>query len=73
MAADSSVCHWRSIDDLPLEGEKVLLYLPKAKINKIVVGYRQGKDSWWHSLVYMPIDDDIGPTHWMPLPAPPKG
>jgi hypothetical protein len=60
---------WQPIDTAPTDGTHVLLFA-----NMSVVGYaswRRGREfpvSW----VTLPAERWIDPTHWMPLPEPPK-
>jgi len=60
--------NWKPIEAAPRDGSHVLLYRPEIQF----VGYYSGPVAGWcinaPGLPFMwPI-----PTHWMPLPEPPK-
>lgn len=64
---------WISIKEkLPPIEKKVLIMLPRRKIP----AYGEyGEDGFWYSVeLHFPFYYDIckTPTHWMPLPDPPK-
>lgn len=70
---------WISIfDSRPKIGQKVLLYHPwgeKMNYKDVIVGWIQAVHTFessenieWVDSQYTPIE----PTHWMPLPEPPK-
>lgn len=55
---------WQPIETAPKEGALVLLWIEGG----VEIGFWNGK-TWDDGNFY----DDIGtPTHWMPLPEPPK-
>ena len=72
--------NWQPIETAPTN-KRVLIFIPKAEILGSAV-YRAIKvvdlgatESRWHvSALYGGIDIDpfYAPTHWMPLPEPPK-
>lgn len=64
-AADESP--WRSMDSAPKDGRDVLLWCPNGMTPSTHVGYWDDGVELW-----MVGDDDIWPTHWMPLPAAPE-
>jgi hypothetical protein len=61
---------WQPIETAPKDGTPVLVFVPKAwgKHDEIHVGKQR---RFW--VVGNQFYFDIGnPTHWMPLPEPPK-
>lgn len=64
---------WRPIETAPKDGSPMWLYYPEAyKNDRQVVG-------WWVDDIREPrwmdhcdAHDFIQPTHWQPLPEPPK-
>ena len=63
------IMQWRPIETVPkIQGQDVLLWMP---------GWACGFEGWWSGpemgwrLARCPIDH-VHPTHWMPLPEPPK-
>lgn len=70
---------WQPIETSPKDGTKILLYgkygwmiYEKSKVTKtgILVGYFD--DEQWVTVTDNPYEDIMHPTHWMPLPPPPK-
>ena len=66
---------WQPIETAPRDGTYVLLYWPRGDgIHETVVeGHfytaRDGDEFWW---AVSRLEDRTDPTHWLPLPAPPK-
>ena len=56
---------WQPIETAPKETTVLLV----DKNDNLYVGYYIRRQSRW---VSMPCEWRIYPTHWMPLPAPPK-
>ena len=74
-----TVQEWVSVKDrLPEEGEDVLLFFG-GKYGNMATGFWHGEEKedcvWWCAYTDdgFYTDCDYKPTHWMPLPAPPKG
>lgn len=71
---------WQPIETAPKDGTTVLLFSNKNGLNWNVVGYgfwEGGEDiiSGWISFGFTEPAGNLGlaaPSHWMPLPAPPK-
>jgi hypothetical protein len=61
------VSHWQLIDTAPRGGKWVLLWWPFVT-DAPFVGYLVGDK--WHAATGGDTWQ-VGPTHWMPLPAPP--
>lgn len=66
---------WRPIETAPKTGEKILVYRPAHDCGHIHV---VGEDYWGTTMFnpegcWMRSRQDCQPTHWMPLPKPPKG
>ena len=70
---------WRPIETAPLDGREMLIYLgtPWSRVEK--ARYYQPWNNWQVGIVPSdPVREEyygIGvaiPTHWMPLPDPPK-
>jgi hypothetical protein len=61
---------WRTIETAPKDGSLVLLYL---RIRVVTVGAWREIDARW-GYDYRENDDrgDDSPTHWLPIPDPPK-
>ena len=63
---------WQPIETAPKDGTHVLLYWPTMSISSYpLVGFHHGDEYGWEPVA----DRDYGeiyPTHWMPLPEPPK-
>lgn len=71
-------------DRLPEKDQEVLIYLDENEGGMLELGYTSlitiaiytGEgDEWssdWEADANAPIDDGCQPTHWMPLPEPPK-
>lgn len=70
---------WLPIDSAPKDGTTVLLYSNKNGLGWDVVGYgryeKLGIIEGWISGGFSETPGNLGlahPTHWMPLPTPPK-
>lgn len=60
---------WKSAEQPPDEGVRVLAYVPEAGFYGHVLVVVRDDGEWWH---YAGDDtDEVHPTHWMPLPDPP--
>lgn len=57
-------CEWRDIETAPKDGSFILLATPKGRIADGFWSLVYGVWSWPYVMVE--------PTHWMPLPTPPK-
>lgn len=76
---------WQPIETAPRDGTYIILYSPKEisicawKLwNKARLKYEEDQYTWLryygNSIFYYFWDEkSIKPTHWMPLPEPPKG
>lgn len=71
---------WRPIETAPKDGTSILLYYPDSGVIEGMwfERYENGNGGQW-SVVSIDqhgcgccADDSDQPTHWMPLPAPPK-
>ncbi len=74
---------WQPIETAPRDGTEILLH--QAGWGRVMLGWR-GSSMWhfydephWSEALQEDIadingwpDDKQGPTHWMPLPEPPK-
>ena len=62
---------WQPIETAPKDWTDVILFDPACETGKdVVVGYfshSDGGDNCWKAYGMM-----IDPTHWMPLPEPPR-
>ena len=72
---------WTSVKEcLPKEGVNVLTWNPDlAKRYHVEAGYDihrlwldREHDNWWIGYSKYTVDSTYAPTHWMPLPEPPK-
>lgn len=72
---------WRPIETAPKDGTKVLLFYPGPH-RGVCVGvfidrqtFEYGKlahrHQYWYTRATLVPADNLQPTHWMPLPAPP--
>lgn len=62
---------WQDISTAPKDGTKILTYEP-TWTNPVNVAHYGNDKSWWLSNCYEDLGHDLDPTHWMPLPTPPK-
>lgn len=59
---------WQPIETAPKDGQWVMLWWPHWE-QFPAFGYFE---NCWHSQIAISSDNDPGPTHWQPLPAPPE-
>jgi len=59
---------WRPIETAPKDGEQILTYSPFGRCSVRIWG--EGDDG---EMAWQPRIRGYFPTHWMPLPEPPKG
>lgn len=57
--------NWYRIDTAPKIGERLLLCIPIMNYHTVVVGY-------WDEGWFTDEGVSINPSHWKPLPEPPK-
>ncbi len=77
-SGDAEVLRWQPIETAPKDSSTVLLYSPDAaETRSIFLGFwvafaaEPGGGSWWETEdSHFCIDAD--PSHWMPLPEPPR-
>src|SRR5574343_24650 len=62
------VCQWREIATAPKDGTRVLVMWVYWSADPFVAYFKHGR---WYGEVALSECSDDGPTHWMPLPAPP--
>ena len=63
---------WQPIETAPKDGTRVLLFVPKygAMSGHFPIYGTSTQEKWnLHSC----LNKEAIPTHWMPLPEPPKG
>ena len=69
---------WQPIETAPMDGTWILGYCPTLSISKYPVTcfYEEGcygnPRAWTTTAVTEYGSDEVYPTHWMPLPKPPK-
>lgn len=61
---------WRDIATAPKDGTPILVYCPFQSPNCVVVKWRDVRQGWVNASSFGLITSE--PTHWMPLPPPPK-
>lgn len=63
---------WQDISSAPRDGTRILVYIPpryRGDTNWAVSDCWMDKyDLTWET----PCENDVNPTHWMPLPNPPE-
>lgn len=60
---------WRAMDIAPRDGTRVLTYSPGA----VALGFRAIRVNWFEDGLWQHTNaQHWPPTHWRPLPAPPK-
>lgn len=60
---------WRPIETAPKDGTHVLAWFPEPEEYEVmIVRYWADGELW---MTVGPVEDDVYPTHWMPLPAAP--
>lgn len=63
---------WLPIETAPRNGTMILVYRPDSKRGDAYIPrvgtdiWKVSRECWWHSNHWSQ------PTHWMPLPEPPK-
>lgn len=64
---------WRPIAEAPRDWSNVILFLPENG-NQVIQGYYDADDECWRSMSSMNTDHNeaVKPTHFQPLPEPPK-
>lgn len=61
------VQRWRPIETAPTDGSEVIVYVPR-RLGHLIAGARNTTGlQWWSRNL-----GDLKPTHWMPLPEPPR-
>jgi hypothetical protein len=66
---------WRPIQSAPKDGTELWLYAPDESPSQFVGRYEvSGEYGYWaySEELVMQVVGEAGPTHWMPLPEPPK-
>lgn len=58
---------WQPIETGPKDGTEVLVYVPRRLGPLYAAASNPTGGQWWSRNL-----GDLKPTHWMPLPAPPK-
>ena len=63
---------WQTIETAPKDGTFVLIYWPTMSIYQYpLCAFNHGDEYGWE-LVSNRDYGEVYPTHWMPLPEPPK-
>jgi hypothetical protein len=64
---------WKPIETAPRDWTNIILFDPECE-QPVFQGYYSmedgGRDCWMEDRGN--LSDQVSPTHWMPLPAPPK-
>ena len=59
---------WQPIETAPKDGTAALIFSKDDAFGPVIVGWWENDDeAWWGPHSYI-----VRPTHWMPLPDPPK-
>jgi hypothetical protein len=67
------VSEWHPIDTAHKDGSLVMLYWPTMSICMYpAIGVHHGDEYGWE-IISIPDYGEAFPTHWMPVPAVPKG
>jgi hypothetical protein len=61
---------WRPIETAPRDGTEVLMWWPYWSKHPERGAFKSGR--WETMAALSAMDDDIGPTHWLPIPSPPE-
>lgn len=61
---------WQPIETAPKDGEAFVVYVPGYGVGECYWGMLS--ESWWFRGNRWSEEGDPLPTHWMPLPPPPK-
>jgi len=72
-AYDSALPKWQPIDSAPLDGESVLLYYGPGyyAMEGRCFKRERGKNVYYQWVTAIDMGE-LEPSHWMPLPNPPK-
>ena len=62
---------WLPIETAPKDGTSILAYTGDGYTYPLVCACAFDDGLWWPDTWESP-DDPLHPTHWMPLPPPPK-
>lgn len=60
---------WQPIDTAPKESGNILVFVPPRFIT---LGWHAEGDGWMDATCPEHAGPEIDPTHWLPLPEPPK-
>ena len=77
---------WQPIETAPKDGRQILAYLPYGRGYQAIVKWNHANNDWYVALEFQrPKPDNpskmipwitfryaLEPSHWMPLPEPPK-
>lgn len=64
-------CFWRSMETAPKDGTSILGHFPP--IANVPCTYdHEVQETWWSGDRWVTVHPEQQPTHWMPLPLPPK-
>lgn len=64
--------NWQPIETAPKDGTRVLIW-DGCTVYLASFGFDVGNGPMWQpEYAEVPMYDDDGPTHWQPLPAPPR-
>ena len=64
---------WQPIETAPRDGTEILLFDADTDPTIYVGGYDYDGRYWFYSeLLAQDVVGEATPTHWMPLPEPPK-
>lgn len=66
---------WKPIDTAPRDGTAILVFVPsKFDAGSVLPAAWADDDEEWQTVgcVYPDESYDVHPTHWMPIPAPPR-
>lgn len=67
IAAWNQRAGWRDIASAPKDGSDILAYLPNFDCRSVVHWARINNSGHWYDGWHV-----VNPTHWQPLPEPPK-
>lgn len=65
---------WQPIETAPKDGSEILLFCPDDEPQVVAGNYYRPAKCWMYAdqLMNEVSPDGCQPTHWMPLPEPPK-
>ena len=66
------VPEWQPIETAPKDGTKVLIFDGEEIFLASYKNYCGTMPTWQPEYAEVPMFEDDMPSHWMPLPAPPK-